>query len=114
MIHLYVQQAIVQKEFAEYLDEKPVAQSNFYQHFVGEVGHENGVSEDELVGKIIIRFIISKEGKTEDITVLRGVHGTVNEEIVRLLQEAPEWSPGMKDGEPVDTPMILPVMSYSK
>jgi periplasmic protein TonB len=61
-------------------------------------------------GKVFARFDIDTEGKILDIEVLASPHTKISEEIIRLIQSMPPWTPGTRDGKPFKTTFYLPVL----
>ena len=62
-----------------------------------------------IQGKVILRFVVTAEGKVADITVVRGVHSLLDEEAIRVMSGLPEWIPGRQGGKPVDVYYSLPI-----
>ena len=64
----------------------------------------------DLIGKIIIQFIIEKDGNFNEIVVLKDLGFGTGEEAVRMLKSAPMmFKPGKQRGIPVRTRYILPI-----
>jgi protein TonB len=61
-----------------------------------------------LEGRVLVRCIVSKEGKPSGITVTRSVHRLLDEEAVRAMRRM-RFKPAMKNGKPVEVFMTLPV-----
>jgi TonB family protein len=67
------------------------------------------VKAEKIEGRVIVRFIVSSEGKTEGISVLKGVHPLLDAEAVRVISQLSGWQPGMQGGKPVDVWYMAPV-----
>jgi TonB family protein len=66
-------------------------------------------------GTVIIRFIISTEGKAEGVTVLKGVDPLLDAEALRIGYMLTRFKPGMQGGKPVNVWFMVPVnFSLSK
>ena len=62
-----------------------------------------------LKGKVIIEFVVEKDGSISDAKVLRDIgYGTGNE-AVRILTSSPLWKAGMLNGKPVRARFVLPI-----
>lgn len=59
-------------------------------------------------GRVIVEFTVDEQGQTSDIRVVRGVGSGLDEEAMRVIQEA-EFEPGMQRGEAVPVRMTLPI-----
>lgn len=62
-----------------------------------------------LRGKVIVEFVIEKNGLIKDIRVLRDLGQGTGEEAIRVLKTCPIWKPGMIDGKPVRVVYTLPI-----
>jgi TonB family protein len=63
----------------------------------------------KIEGRVIVRFCVSDEGKTEAISVLKGVHPLLDAEAIRVVSSFPKFEPGMQGGKPVDVWYMCPV-----
>jgi TonB family protein len=64
---------------------------------------------EKIEGKVIIRFIVTKEGKTDNVTVIKGIHTLLDAESVRIANMLTGWKPGMNNGKAVDVWYVIPV-----
>lgn len=62
-----------------------------------------------IQGRVIISFIISKEGKVTNPTVVRGVDPALDNEALRVINAMPLWTPGIQRGVPVNVKYTVPV-----
>ena len=60
-------------------------------------------------GRVIVRFVVNKEGKIVSPEVARSVDSYLDEEAIRLIKGMPDWTPGMQGGKAVDVVYTLPV-----
>lgn len=62
-----------------------------------------------LSGKVIVSFVIEKDGSITDVKVLRDIgHGT-GDEVVRVLKNCRKWLPAEQNGAKVRCSYILPI-----
>jgi periplasmic protein TonB len=66
--------------------------------------------ERDLDGKVTAEFIIGKQGKIEEIKILRGVDPLLDNEALRVLKMSPLWTPGKQNGTPVRVKLVLPIV----
>ena len=64
---------------------------------------------EKIQGRVIIRFIVTKEGKAEGISVLKGVHPLLDAESIRVISMLTGFKPGMQGGKPVNVWYMVPV-----
>lgn len=62
-----------------------------------------------VAGRIILLFVIRKDGSVEDIKVLQSLSPLVDEEAVRVIQSMPKWIPGKQNGKPVSVYYSIPI-----
>lgn len=60
-------------------------------------------------GKVVVQFIVTKEGKVINPVVVRGVAPLLDKEAIRVVTEMPDWKPGKQRGIPVNVKYTLPV-----
>lgn len=69
-------------------------------------------------GRIVIcRFLVEKDGTIDQISILRGLAPSFDEEALRILKIMPKWNPGKQGGKPVAIWYTFPIRfdnSYSK
>lgn len=69
------------------------------------VAQENGID-----GRVVVNFIVEKDGTLSDVNVIRGVDPSLDKEAVRVIQSMPNWKPGMQKNEAVRVRYALPVV----
>ncbi|MDF1560302.1 MAG: TonB family protein [Bacteroidales bacterium] len=62
-----------------------------------------------IQGRVILRFVVTTEGKVEDISVVRSLHPLLDEEAKRVLAGVADWTPGKQEGKPVDVYYAIPI-----
>jgi TonB family protein len=65
--------------------------------------------EQGIQGRVILRCVVTAEGKTADITVIRSVHPLLDAEAVKALSGIGNWIPGKQGGKPVDVYYAIPI-----
>jgi periplasmic protein TonB len=63
----------------------------------------------DISGKVIVQFIIDKNGDLGDIKVLQSVDKLIDEETIRVLKMSPKWKPAKQGGTPVKQIFSMPV-----
>ena len=69
------------------------------------IAAENGVQ-----GRVIVQFVVNKDGSIVDPVVLRSVDPYLDKEAIRVVKSMPKWKPGEQRGKPVRVKFTLPVM----
>ena len=60
-------------------------------------------------GRVIVQFVVRKDGSLSDFKVLCPVDPWLDAEVIRVISTMPKWKPGMQDGKPVSVKFTLPV-----
>jgi len=61
-----------------------------------------------IEGKVIVQFVVNKQGKVENPKVVRGIGGGCDKEALRVVKTA-QFTPGMQRGKPVNVQFTLPI-----
>ena len=61
-------------------------------------------------GRVVVQFLINKNGAISDANVLRSVDRLLDAEAVRLVRSMPKWKPGMQKGKAVTVKYTVPVL----
>jgi len=78
----------------------------FYQ-FIGKNYQVPNISG--LKGKVIISFVVEKDGSLNDIKVLRDIGYGTGIEAIRVLNLSPKWIPAEQNGQHVRCKYMLPL-----
>ena len=60
-------------------------------------------------GRVIVQFVVRKDGSLSDFKVLCPVDPWLDAEAIRVISTMPKWKPGMQDRKPVSVKFTLPV-----
>lgn len=89
----------------------PGGESEMWRYMVENLEFPEGFSGR---GRVVVRFTVTDKGKIKDVTVVRSVNKAADEEAMRVVKSMPDWEPGLKDGKPVNTSFVLPVVFMSE
>ena len=56
-------------------------------------------TESDVQGRVIVSFLVERDGSLSDIKVVRGLDPAFDEEALRVVKMMPKWSPGATDGK---------------
>nr|MDA3892773.1 M56 family metallopeptidase [Salinivirgaceae bacterium] len=73
------------------------------------VKYPKEAKEDGIQGRVFVQFVVSKNGKVEQVKVVRGVHDLLDKEALRVISALPDWKPGMKNGKCVTVSFTVPI-----
>lgn len=66
-------------------------------------------AEKNIQGKVLVQFVVEKDGSVGEIKILRSVDINLDYEAIRLCKRMPKFEPGLVDGQPVRVWYTLPV-----
>lgn len=69
------------------------------------IAQESGVE-----GRVIVQFVIGRDGAIRDVEVIRKVDESLDKEAVRMVKQMPKWIPGKQRGMAVAVRFTLPVV----
>ncbi len=64
-------------------------------------------AEKKIMGKVVIQFIVRKNGCITNACLLRSVEPEIDAEAIRLVESMPKWIPGEKNKRPVNVKYTL-------
>lgn len=79
--------------------------------YVGEnIRYPENAFKNKVQGRVIVQFVVQKDGKVGEVKILRGTDEELNNEAVRVIKSLPAFTPGEMDGKPVSVWYTFPVM----
>jgi len=69
-----------------------------------ELAKKHGVQ-----GRVVIGFIVEKDGSLTNVKVLRAVDIAIDAEVLRVVKGMPKWIPGRHNGQRVRVRYLLPI-----
>ena len=64
--------------------------------------------EDNIQGKVILSFVVEKDGSITDVTIIRGIGGGCDQEAMRVIKKSPRWKPGIQNKQNVRVRFTMP------
>ena len=68
------------------------------------IAEENGIQ-----GRVIVQFVVGKDGHISDVRVAKSVDPSLDKEAVRVVKGMPRWIPGKQNGQAVTVRYTLHV-----
>ena len=65
---------------------------------------ERGIS-----GTVYVQFTISRTGEVINPQIIKGVHPSLDNEVLRVVRQSPQWEPGRQRGRAVEISLVMPV-----
>ena len=97
-------------EVVEVMPEFPGGQQALMQYLAKNIKYPVTAHENGKQGRVIVSFVVKKDGNISDIKVARSVDPYLDKEAVRVIAAMPQWKPGKQRGENVNVRFSVPVM----
>jgi protein TonB len=65
--------------------------------------------ENNIQGKVIVRFCVTPKGGVSQVSVLKGVDPELDKEAMRVVTTLPPFKPGKQGGKPVPVWFMVPI-----
>lgn len=103
----------VEDEIFEVVEKNPEFSYNgmsLMQYLGKSIKYPTIAQETETQGRVIVQFVVNKDGSIVDVKVVRGVDPYLDKEAIRVISTMPKWKPGEQRGKPVRCKFTVPVM----
>ena len=71
--------------------------------------YPNIALENNIQGKVIVKFCVTAKGGVTQVSILRGVSPELNDEAIRVVKSFPKFIPGKQSGIPVPVWYVVPI-----
>ncbi len=88
----------------------PGGQTELMKLIAQSVRYPVDAYRDRVQGRVVMQFVVDKDGKVTLPTVVRGVCESLDEEAKRGVMQLPDFIPGKLRGEPVAVRYTLPIL----
>ena len=95
-------------EKAEVMPEFPGGEQAMMKFVSENVQYPEEAKEKEISGRVLVGFIVEKDGSVNEVKIVRGIGGGCDEEAVRVVKAMPKWKPGKEKGKPVRVSYMMP------
>ena len=90
----------------------PGGQKALFEYLGSNVKYPAEATATNKSGRVIVSFVVDKEGNIKEPTILRSVCDPLDKEALRVIKEMPKWTPGRQNGEAVDVKYVIPISFY--
>ena len=66
-------------------------------------------AENNIQGRVVVKFVVKKDGNVGEVVVLRGKDPDLDKEAVRVVKTLPRFIPGKMNGQAVSVWYTLPI-----
>lgn len=111
----------IQKNPSEVVEEKafcyitevmpvfPGGEGELMKYIANNLKYPEDAIKKKIQGKVICRFIVTELGEISEVTVLRSLDASVDDEAIKVLKQMPKWTPGQQNGKNSKVYYVLPI-----
>ena len=78
-------------------------------YLMENVRYPKEAQDSAVQGRVVVAFIIEKDGAVTNARVVRAVNPLLDAEALRVVEAMPKWIPGRQKGKPVRVKYNLPI-----
>ena len=93
----------------EQMPEFPGGMSACLKFLADHVAYPKEAAEKKIQGRVIVQFVVMKDGSIANARVLRAVDPLLDAEALRVIGLMPKWKPGTQRGQAVNVKFTMPV-----
>ena len=96
-------------QICEIMPQFPGGEQAMMKYIAENVKYPEDAKEKNQSGRVFLSFVVEKDGRVDDVKVLKSVCESVDNEAVRVVKAMPNWKPGKQKGKPVRVSYCLPI-----
>jgi protein TonB len=93
--------------YVEEMPEFPGGLTGLYEYIAENTKYPERAHENNIQGKVFVRFCITSKGNIEQVTIYKGVDPELDAEALRVVKTLPDFKPGKQAGIPVPVWFIV-------
>ena len=87
----------------------PGGEAALLQYIASHIRYPAAARANNIEGRVVVQFVITKTGKVKDITVVRPKDPDLDAEAVRVIKSLPNFIPGKMNGKAISCKYVIPV-----
>jgi protein TonB len=91
------------------MPEFPGGEEELLRYLAQNIQYPKRAVDGNTEGRVLLGFVVNKEGEIDDVKVIRSIGDGCDEEAVRVIHKMPKWKPGKNNGRLVNVFYNLPV-----
>lgn len=97
-------------EIVENMPEFPGGTEAMLKFLNDNIVYPEVAKKNKIQGRVIVQFVVSKEGKVTNPKIARSVEANLDAEALRVIGLLPTWKPGQQRGQNVAVKFTVPVV----
>ena len=94
---------------AEQMPQFPGGEAALMKYIQSHIQYPPTAAKNHVQGRVIVRFVVWKDGSVSEVNVVRSVDKDLDREAVRVCKTLPKFTPGRQNGKAVDVWYTVPV-----
>lgn len=96
-------------DFVEIMPSFPGGDKELMKFLSDNIIYPKSAREIGIEGMVIVKFVVTKDGRISDVNVQKSPHKLLSDEAVRVIKLMPKWIQGKQNGEAVNVYFIQPI-----
>ena len=97
-------------DVVEQMPEFPGGAAGMMKFIAENVKYPEEAYSKGIEGRVLVQFIIEKDGSVTNVKVIKKVNDAIDAEAVRVVKAMPKWKPGKQNGREVRVKYTIPVI----
>lgn len=93
----------------EQMPQFPGGEAELLKYIASHIKYPTMAAENNIQGRVVVKFVVNKNGKVGDVVVVRGKDPDLDKEAVRVVKTLPDFIPGKMNGQAVSVWYTLPI-----
>lgn len=96
-------------DVVEVMPSFPGGNGALFQYLANNIKYPVDAQKKVIEGRVVVTFIVEKDGDISDIRVVRSVYPSLDKESIRVIGTMPNWNPGKSKGESLRVRYNIPI-----
>jgi len=105
----YIEAVEEVKEEVQEEEKEPGGDVELLKYIFEHTNYPEVAKENNIQGKVIVRFCVTAKGTVSQISILKGVDPELDKEAMRVVATLPAFKPGKQGGKPVPVWYMVPI-----
>ena len=97
-------------QVVEQMPEFPGGMKECMKFLARNMKYPVAAQQAKIEGRVVVQFVVGKDGSVSDIEAIRGVSPELDAEAVRVVSMMPKWNPGKQRGRAVAVKYSMPIV----
>ena len=104
------EQKVEENKVYDVVEQQPTFNGNINSWLASNLKYPEVAVKKRIEGRVIVQFVVGKDGYIHSAQVVRGVDSSLDEEALRVVNSMPKWVPGKQGGQSINCKFTLPIV----